>query len=720
MFDMIRNKRLLVLQHDETDCAPACIASLCKFYGKRIPISEIRELCFTNTLGTYGNAIVKVSEELGFSCKGSISRNKEITHQITYPFVAHINKNNNEHFVIVYKYKNKKVYVGDPATGFKIQKIEDFKKEWTGIFFVIFPMEQFRKNKNRDTKITRFLYVLLPYRKSLLEIFLASLLLSFIGIITAFYFRFLIDEILYNGTEITLTIFSIGYALVIIFQVLLSLSRNYLMIYMSSKIDATLIFDYFHHMLKLPIDFFTNRKTGEILSRVNDTATIRSALSSTSLSIILDSIMFLFGGIFMFIFGGTLVIVAVIPVILSSVVVYAFFAPYKNMIHEKAIIDAEKNSAMVETINGVSTLKSLCAEKFAFERIEMRVIDSVKKGIGISSFGNIQGTLHLFLQQIGTLAIYWIGSLNILAGSMSLGKLISFSILSGYFLGPLSRLLNLQPMLQESIVAAKRLAEVLDEEEEDLNSGSIVKDNISGNIELCDVRFSYGMQSDILSGVSLSIENGKKVAFVGLSGSGKTTLVKLLMKFYEYKSGEIFIDGINLKDYDISSYRKLIGYVPQDVLLFSGSIKENICFGEMYFSDDKIRDAARLACADNFIAKLPKGYDTVVGEKGATLSGGERARIALARILIRNPSVIILDEATANLDSVTELSIMKTIRNLENNPTTIIVAHRLSTITDCDTIYVFDRGKIVESGTHAQLLALNGEYTKLWKAQHGK
>ena len=520
MFAGIFERCPIILQHDEFDCAPACLASVCKYYGKRIPLTVIRRLAGTDRDGTSGFGIIRGAEELGFSCKGGASPAKTLSAGMMYPFIAHVKRDNLDHYIIVYKYKNNKVYVGDPACGLRIVKADAFKSEWTGVFFIILPMEKFEKNKDTDTKLTRFVKILTRYKKILVEVLVASILLSLLGIATAFYFRFLIYEVLYTGVKMTLSLFSLGYALVIVFQALLIFCRNQLMLYMGNKIDAALMFEYFRHILRLPMDFFTSRKTGEILSRINDTATIRYAISSTSLSVVLDSLMLIIGGVFLFIFGGSLLIAAVIPVILSAILAWLFFNPYKNMLKIKAAVDAEKQSVMVENINGIATLKALSSEKLAFERTEIKIVDSIKKGITLGTMGNIENALHTFLSQGGTLAVYWIGSLHILAETMSLGRLISFVLLSGYFLGPLGRLLTLQPSLQEAFVAAVRLAEILDISEEDIDSGDIKKDNLNGgDIEVKNVTFAYGTRGNTLENITLSVKAGQKVAFVGTSGS---------------------------------------------------------------------------------------------------------------------------------------------------------------------------------------------------------
>lgn len=710
--------RGIVLQHDETDCAAACLATIAKHYGKTVAINRIRMLSGTDKMGTSGLGIVRGAEALGFSCKGVLSPEKNFHPDLPFPIIAHLKQDVMDHYVVVYKI-GKKVIVADPASGIEKVPLSVFQEKWTGVFFLLIPDSGFEQTKETKGLFSRFAYLLKPHKKILIEVAVASIVLSFLGIATAFYFRFLIDEVLFSGLEQTLTLFSVGFFFVIVFQVLIGFSRNQLMLYMSNKVDAVLIFEYFEHVLHLPMDFFSTRKTGEILSRIGDTVTIRHAISSTTLTVVLDSLMLVIGGVFLFAFGSSLLVVAIIPVLLSAVLVWLFAKPYKERLKQKAIIDAEKQSTMVESINGIATIKALSTELKAFERAEVRIVDSINRGIKLGTLSNFQGSVQTFLSQTGTLAIYWIGSLHIFDGTMSLGQLISFVTLSGYFLGPFGRLLTLQPALQEAFVASDRLSEILDiPQENEVDSGTIEPTNLEGKIEISNLSFSYGTRGRTLKSISMSIEAGQKVAFVGSSGSGKTTMTKLLMKYYSWEEGEISVDGINLQDMNTESYRKLIGYVPQEILLFSGTISENIAWGTDNAVAAEVFAASVAAQAHPFISKLPDRYATRVGERGATLSGGERQRIALARILLRKPRLIILDEATASLDSLSEKAIMDTITTAVSGVTTIIMAHRLSTIAHCDTIFVFDQGQIIEFGTHEQLLAQKGHYLKMWSAQH--
>ena len=709
-----------VLQHDESDCGPACVSIILQYYGKTIPLRKIRAVAGTDKIGTSGFGISKACETFGLDCEGFMAPQKEKISEIIFPAIFHI-KTEIEHYVVVYKIKKNKVYISDPAIGLIKEDLKSFLEKWSGVFFLVSPTSSFEKTNDEQGLLFRFFSLLKPHKKLVISILLASLFLSMFGIFMSFYFRFLIDEVLYSQVKATLNLCSVCYLIIIVFQSVLNFARSQILLYLGEKVDVILLSDFFCHLLHLPMSFFSNRKTGEVLSRVNDAETIRYAIASTTLSVVIDSFMIIVGGFFLFNMGSKLLPISIIPVLISSVIILFFAKPIKILIRQRSIIEADKNASMYESINGIATIKGLATEQIAMDRVEEKICESAHMSIKLRTKGNLQNSILSFVSGCGKLALYWIGSFYIFNGELTLGQLISFITLSGFFLEPLSRVLTMQLQLQEVMIAAQRLSDVIDlEEESDSNLNKDEVDDLSGDIEFNNVCFAYGTRGMAIKNISLKIKSGEKVAFVGMSGSGKTTLLKLLMRFYECTEGNILINGKDINEYYIQSYREKIGYVPQESLLFTGTIKENISWGCEIPDIKKIVQCAIDAKAIDFIQNFPDKFDTYVGEHGSTLSGGERQRIALARVLMRDPHFLILDEATASLDSISEHAIMSTIFNRIKNKTVIMVAHRLSTIKNCDKIFVFNKGSLVEEGSHESLLEQKGFYFDLWSTQNEK
>lgn len=709
-----------VLQHDETDCGAACVSIILKFYGKSVPLRRIRSVCGTDSVGTSGYGIVKGAEKFGLSAKGLMSPEKDKLDSIPLPAIFHV-REKVEHYVVVYRITKKSVYISDPAEGLKKMPVEDFTKWWTGVFFILFPTGDFEKGNENRGLLLRFAYLLKPHKRFVGEVLLASLLLSLFGVFISFYFRFLIDEVLYSQVRSTLNLCSICYLVIIVFQTVIEYCRSQIILYLGTKIDVSLLSDFFNHLLHLPLSFFSSRKTGEILSRINDAETVKNAVSSTTLGIVMDSFMLVVGGFFLFKMGMSLLPVSIVPVVISAVVVWIYSGPFKRKIKSRSISEADKNASMYESINGIATIKGLSTEDKAYLRVEEKIVLAAEKGLELGKLGNFQNALQNLISGLGTLSLYWLGSFMIFDGKITLGQLISFNTLSGFFLGPLKRLLTMQLHLQEVMISAERLTDIIDMEEECPDEERLEEvENLRGDIEFKNVTFSYGTRGRAVENVSFVIPEGKKVAFVGSSGSGKTTLLKLLMKFYKLEEGQILIDGKDISELKTSSYREKIGYVPQESLLFSGTISENIAWGCENPEPKKIIASSMASQSYDFIQRLPEKFNTYVGEHGSTLSGGERQRLAMARILMRNPQMLVLDEATASLDSISEKAIMDTIFTRIQGRTVIMVAHRLSTIKDCDLIYVFNKGQLVEQGSHFELMLKNGFYKELWRAQNEK
>ncbi|MCF0126365.1 MAG: peptidase domain-containing ABC transporter [Clostridia bacterium] len=712
-----------IQQFDETDCGAACISMIASNFKSNISITKIRELACTDKNGTNINGMLIAAKKLGFNARALKGKRENLVSDLPVPFIAHFNikRDENEllHYVVVKKIKKNYILVFDPdiKRGKKTYPIEEFCNYWTGYCIFISPSNNFQiYSDEKKPLFFKFIHLLKPYTGLLSIVCLISLILSFFGIVGSLYFQYIIDEVLFNGSHKTLFALSIGLMLLTFFKLVLSAIRSYMLNIFSIKVDFNLIFSYFSHVLHLPISFFDTRKTGEILSRMQDAQNIRNALTDATISVVMDTLMVFVVGIVLFFKCKTLFFVSLLVVPLSSLIFWLTAKPFSKQYRKAMEQNAEVQSYLVETMNGGSTVKAMNASEYVFHEYERLQIKSIWTNYKLDNWEIIRNFFTSLINDWGSTIVFWIGSYLILREELSIGELIAFNTLLGYFLGPLNRLLNLQPNLQEAFVAADRLGEILELKKEINNEGFFLKPTtIEGKIDIKNLDFTYGTRRQVLYGINLTINKGEWVAFVGESGSGKTTLLKMLLKFYKPQNGEILLDNNNLEDIDTFYLRSKIGYVPQDIFLFSGTIAENI---SLHKPDTKMEDiiaAAKKAGAHDFICNQPDRYNTRLSERGSTLSGGERQRIALARALLGNPELLIFDEATSSLDNLSEYNLHQTLKNLRAEKiTTIIIAHRLTTVVNCDQIFVLEKGHIVENGKHEQLLKRNGLYKTLW------
>lgn len=579
------------------------------------------------------------------------------------------------------------------------------------------PNKEIEGIKKTNTKLLyKFLPLIKPYKKLLIYACLSSILIVVFGIVSTFYTRYVIDEVLFSHAKFTLLTISLGMIFVVIFKAIVEAMRKIFLTHFAYKINIQLVFTYFTHVFKLPLRFFDSRKTGEIISRMQDISKIQQVLSQALISIVMDVALVIVVIPILYATNNYLFFIIVLTVPFSALCLYIYSKIYNRQYKKMMSSASDLQSFLVESINGSYTVKAMACENFVlkgYEKYQMAMTNSAWK---TSHYTIYQEFASELIKQLSSIIVFWVGSYLIIEGKLSVGTLISFTSLSAYFSNPIERLVNTQSTLQEAFVAADRLGEILELEIEQTNQQGLKEiEEIKGNIVFNNVAFRYGSRNFVLDDLSFSINKGEKIAFVGPSGCGKTTLSKLLLKFYSPVRGNITIDGVNLEDIDAKSLRANIGYVPQEIALFSGTISQNI---SLHFPDatiDEIKEAAELAGASGFIEKLDGSYNTLLGEHGMTLSGGEKQRIALARALLGKPSLIIMDEATSNLDSISEFYIKQTVEDLrKQNITVIIIAHRLSTVMDCDRIFVMENGHIVQSGNHKQLLSMDGQYKKMW------
>jgi ATP-binding cassette subfamily B protein len=709
-----------ILQHDITDCGAACLAVVCRTHGLKIPITRIREVAGTDKMGTNAYGMVKAAEKLGFSAKGVKGSKEAFFSGFPLPAIAHVVVDGSLlHYVVIHKITQKQVIIADPAKGLRKITPEEFFKEWTGVLILLAPTQQFEKGDQTKSIWSRFLGLLVPQKGLLINVFFTSLIYTILGIGASFYFKVMMDEILPNMLSRSLHIISVGVLALYLFQILLGAFRSHMLLHMSQRLDINLILGYYHHVLGLPMSFFGTRKVGEIISRFQDASKIREAITGAALSIMIDTVMAVAGGIILYTQSAAMFVIAVIIIALYGVIVFAFNKPLRDNNKQSMEENAQLTSYLVESLNGVETVKAFNSERTANAETEKKYVKLLRTVFKGGVLNNFSGSLTGFIAAVGGVVILWVGAVRVINGDMTIGGLLTFNALLAYFLDPVKNLINLQPAMQTAIVASDRLGEILDLELEkpENEERKISPESLRQAIVFKGVDFRYGTRQLVLQNISLKIKPGEKIALVGESGSGKTTLVKLLLSFYPWEKGEIQIGNYNLKDMNIEALREKIAYISQDIFLFSGTIYENLTLGMENPNMEEVVRVASMTCAHDFISQMPLRYETYLEENGANLSGGQKQRIAITRALLKNPDILIMDEATSNLDSITEKAISRMIDEQTAGLTTIIIAHRLSTIMRCDTIYLMDGGKITESGSHSELMRARGRYYELWREQ---
>ncbi|TYB30558.1 MAG: peptide cleavage/export ABC transporter, partial [Candidatus Mcinerneyibacterium aminivorans] len=476
-----------------------------------LPITKIRQIAGTDKKGTNALGVLKAAEKLGFEGKGVKAEPDDLyKEKLPLPIIAHVVKDKSlQHYVVIHEIKEKYILIADPAEGIVKYKPEDFFQIWTGVLIIITPSEEFKEGSEKEGLFARFFHILLPHKKLLFEIFLSSILLTIMGLGATFYFKYLIDDILADKLENTLYIISIGIMFLYIFKILMGAFRRHLLLWLGQKVNISLILSYYKHVLKLPLSFFDRRKVGEILSRLSDSQKIISAVSGATLSVMVDSLMVIAAAVVLYLQNTTLFLITLLFIPFHVIVAWSYTKPY-NRVHRKEMENsANMRSYLVESLNGAETIKAFNGEREAELETENRFIKFIKTNFKAGIMKNSQTSLEGFLSKIGTTIILMVGGLQILENNMTIGQLITFNALFKYFFGPIKRLINLQPMLQEAKVASDRLGEILDLETEKENEEDKIQLNkLEGNIKIKNLHFRYGTREKVLKNINLKINSG--------------------------------------------------------------------------------------------------------------------------------------------------------------------------------------------------------------------
>lgn len=586
-----------------------------------------------------------------------------------------------------------------------------------------------KEKKNRISKkqlveARKMLVYIMPYK----WYFIFGLILLFISSLVVMIFPWLTGQLtdLANGNpKYGLTLKKIGYLLLIILvvQALVSYFRVITFAQVSERGLADVRKALYQKLISLPVFFFEENRVGDLMSRVSSDVDQLQQLFNTTLAEFLRQIITLVVGLAVVIYMApelSLAMLLSFPVIVIGAVFFGRFVRRLSKKRQEEL--AHTNVVVEESLQGIREVKSFTNEFYEYNKYAKKMSNLVKVSLNLAWYRATFSSFIIVVLFGGIFAIVWYGSYLVLEGKMTIGELVSFITYMAFIGGAMGSLGSFYTQIVATLGGTERIREILATESElDLQKNAEVDDlDLVGDIVYKDVRFSYPSRPDVevLKGINLEVKSGNKIALVGQSGSGKSTIVQLLLRLYNINDGTITIDGENIEDLDLQAFRSMISIVPQEVLLFGGTIKENIAYGKPNATEEEIMNAATLANAAEFIEKFPEGYETMVGERGIKLSGGQKQRIAIARAILNDPKILILDEATSSLDSESEKLVQDALNNLMEGRTSIIIAHRLSTIVDVDTIYVLDNGAIVEQGTHADLsLKQDGIYANLAKLQ---
>ena len=717
-------------QHDAMDCGPTCLRMVAAFYGKHYSLEGLREKSFITREGVSMLGISEAAEKIGFRSI-CVQVGYEKLQEAPLPCIIHWNQ---QHFVVVYKLNDRYVWVADPGAGKLKYTKEEFCNCWlssrkneedTGVALLLEPTPEFYTTEDEGDEVNRkgfsFLYSYLrPYRGLVGQLLLGLLLGSMIQLMLPFLTQSVVDFGINNQ--------NLGFIyLVLIAQLMLSFSssavdfiRGWILLHLGTRINIALISDFLIKMMKMPINYFDSKMTGDILQRINDHKRIQDFLTGSSLSVIFSIFNIIIFGIVLLVYSGMIFLIFMGGSALYVAYVWLFMKKRAELDHKRFAQQSANQSTVVQLVNGMQEIKlSACEQqkRWEWERIQAKLFKVNIKSLALRQY---QDSGAVLINQSKNLLITALVASLVVKGEMTLGMMLSVQYIIGQLNSPVNELIAFARDMQDARLSMDRLSEVRDKPDEEDPTRELLREIPEGKeIRLQNLNFKYDPLSEYptLDDINLVIPPGKQTATVGMSGSGKTTLVKLLLGFYPPASGDIFIGDTPLGSYSIREWRKRCGVVMQDGFIFSDSIAGNIAPGVEHIDKKRLRHAAEVANIHDFIEELPLAYNTKIGQEGHGLSQGQKQRILIARAVYKDPEFIFFDEATNALDANNERTIMNNLQTFFKGRTSVVVAHRLSTVRNAEQIIVIEQGRIAETGTHEALIALEGRYYKLVKNQ---
>lgn len=729
----------LVRQRDAKDCGPSCLAMIVKHYGGSFNINSIRTDCALNREGVSLLGISKAAEELGFKSVGGRLSFSSLASEALLPCIVHWSQN---HFVVVYKVKNQKkgdctIYVADPGKGLVSYTKEEFCEHWVstktngeekGIVLLLEPTNQFYTQNDTETVLTQsrmaFLWSYLKkYKRFFTQLILGLLLGSLLQLIFPFLTQAVVDTGI-GGKDIGFVWLVLMAEMMLLFsRTAIEFIRSKILLHISTRINISLISDFFIKLMKLPMNFFDTKQMGDLLQRIEDHRRVEQFLTSSSLSLLFSFFTFLVFGVVLVFYN-----LGVFAVFLFGTLLYAgwivLFLEKRRLLDYKFFEQAGRNrNVTYQLIDGMQEIKLQgCEQRKRWEWEDVQA-DLFKVNLQALNLQQVQQAGSITINEVKNILITVLAATSVIQGNMTLGMMLAVQYIIGQLNSPVEQLIHFVYSWQDVSISLDRMNEIhteTNEENAERTRSSYTEESTDGHsLAIKDLSFKYNIYSskNILSDINLLIPNGKVTAIVGASGSGKTTLIKLLLGFYEPLSGSIQIGSANLSECNLGWWRSQCGAVMQEGYLFSDTIAKNIAISDDDPNIERIRHAARVANIADYVEALPLAYNTMIGQDGQGISQGQRQRILIARVIYKNPMFVFFDEATNALDANNEQAITDNLLDFYKGKTVIVVAHRLSTVRNADQIVVLNEGKIVELGTHEELIGKRGNYYGLIKNQ---
>ncbi|MEX0268239.1 peptidase domain-containing ABC transporter [Leptolyngbyaceae cyanobacterium UHCC 1019] len=701
-------KYAVFLQHNEADCGAACLGAIAKHYGQLISLNRLREVVGTGQQGTTLLGLQRGADALGFNAR-SVKASPEILQRLNeapLPAVIHWQGN---HWVVFYGKRRQQYVIADPAIGLRYLSEQEFCQGWMDwVLLLVEPdVARFSTDGGRDRPSTlhQLGKRLWSSRSLLAQVLVLNLILGLLSIALPFLIQILTDDVLVRGDLKLLNAVAIAVVLLSLFSSGIGLVQSNLTAYFAQRLELGLILEFGRAILNLPLTYYETHRSGEVVSRLQDIQALNQLVAQVVIGLPSQVFIALVSLSFMTLLSLKLTIAAVLVAVLMTLSTILFLPTLQQKTRNLVILDAENQGVLVETFKGALTLKTTAATTQFWEELQTRFGRLATLSFRTNQIGIANTQFSGLVSSIGSVALLWLGSTLVISKELSIGQLLAFSSLNANFTGLISTSIRFVDEFARVRTATERLTEVIDHTSEVESQPIKPAIALSGSADIhCDqISFHYPGRVELLDAFSLHLPGGKAIALMGKSGCGKSTVAKLLAGLYPLQSGTIRIGAYNLADLALECVRRQVVLVPQESHLWSRSILENFQLGNPGVSFEAIVQACQLTGADEFISRLPNSYQTVLGEFGANLSGGQRQRLAIARAILFNPPILILDESTASLDPEAEAQILDRLLVQRQGKTTLLISHRDSVVSRSDWVILLDQGKVMLEGTSEQL-----------------